>query len=166
MNGPIGVAPVENQVNFGIRFLVHLQSHFRQAMEAAGAADTSDVEDEVHPLLEKYVMKWLVSDNVCHSLDALFRQRSCQLISMLMKQLPETTRIEVEMYETIRNKLVRRMKDKVPAIRRQAVLALERFQDPSNQECPVVAAYLFHLERDPNWTVRKAVLEVLFREYT
>jgi hypothetical protein len=29
-------------------------------------------------------------------------------------------------------------KDKVPAVRAQAVMALQRLQDPTNPECPVI----------------------------
>ena len=51
-----------------------------------------------------------------------------------------------------------RLKDKVPSIRIQAVLALVRLQDPEDDECPIIDAFLHSMETDTNADVRKTIL--------
>lgn len=51
-----------------------------------------------------------------------------------------------------------RIKDKFPSIRIQAVLALVRLQDPEDDECPVIDAFIHSMETDTNADVRKTIL--------
>ena len=51
-----------------------------------------------------------------------------------------------------------RIKDRFPPIRIQAVLALVRLQDPEDEECPVIDAFLHSMRIDTNADVRKTVL--------
>ena len=51
-----------------------------------------------------------------------------------------------------------RIKDKFPGIRIQAVMALIRLQDPTDEECPVIDAFLRSLETDINADVRKTII--------
>ena len=53
--------------------------------------------------------------------------------------------------------MLERLKDKVAEIRAQAVTALQRLQDPKDEECPIIRAYLFHLAHDPNNIVRRTI---------
>ena len=50
--------------------------------------------------------------------------------------------------------MLERLKDKVAEIRSQAVTALQGLQDPRDEKCPIIRAYLFHLAHDPNNVVR------------
>ncbi|XP_078577288.1 condensin complex subunit 3-like isoform X2 [Branchiostoma floridae x Branchiostoma japonicum] len=53
------------------------------------------------------------------------------------------------------------LRDKIPAIRVQTVLALTRLQDPSDQSCAVITAYQYLLGCDPNPDVRRAILSCI-----
>ncbi|XP_065557176.1 condensin complex subunit 3-like isoform X3 [Artemia franciscana] len=54
--------------------------------------------------------------------------------------------------------MLERLRDRVAGIRVQAVFALQRLQEPSNKECPVIRAFVHHLKKDPNADVRRAIL--------
>lgn len=66
------------------------------------------------------------------------RFRVCQLVNILLRSLPENAQIEDELFVKISNAMLIRVKDKVPNVRIQAVLALSRLQDPKDDDCPVV----------------------------
>ena len=55
----------------------------------------------------------------------------------------------------------RRLKDKVAEIRSHAVTALQRLQDPRDEECPIIRAYLFHLAHDPNNVVKRTIVRCI-----
>lgn len=52
--------------------------------------------------------------------------------------MTENAQIDDELYNSIFEHVLRRLSDKVPAVRVQAALAISRLQDPSNKECPVI----------------------------
>ena len=51
--------------------------------------------------------------------------------------------------------MLERLKDKVAEIRAQAVNALQRLQDPKDDQCPIIKAFIFHMGCDPSPIVRK-----------
>ncbi|CAG2058072.1 unnamed protein product [Timema podura] len=53
--------------------------------------------------------------------------------------------------------------DKATSVRHQAVLALQRLQDPINPTCRVIKSFMFHLELDPSSEVRRGILQVMAR---
>lgn len=66
----------------------------------------------------------------------------CQLINKLLGSLPENAQIEDELFDKINSAMLVRVKDRVPNVRIQAVLALSRLQDPKDDDCPVVNGML------------------------
>lgn len=52
--------------------------------------------------------------------------------------MPENAQIDDDLFDKINEAMLIRLKDKVPNVRIQAVLALSRLQDPKDDECPVV----------------------------
>lgn len=66
--------------------------------------------------------------------------------------------IDEDLSDAIYECMMIRIKDKFPAIRIQAVLALVRLQDPEDDECPVIGAFLHSMKTDTNADVRKTIL--------
>ena len=62
----------------------------------------------------------------------------CMLINRLLKLLGEEAEIDDELYEKIHDNMIERLKDKVAEIRAQAVYALQRLQDPRDDQCPII----------------------------
>ena len=60
------------------------------------------------------------------------------LINRLLKLLGEEAEIDDELYEKIHDNMIERLKDKVAEIRAQAVHALQRLQDPRDDQCPII----------------------------
>jgi condensin complex subunit 3 len=69
--------------------------------------------------------------------------------------------IDDDLYNKIYDGMMERLKDKVAEIRSQAVTALQRLQDPKDEECPIIRAYLFHLAHDPNNVVRRTIVRCI-----
>ena len=66
----------------------------------------------------------------------------CMLINRLLKLLGEEAEIDDELYEKIHDNMIERLKDKVAEIRAQAVHALQRLQDPRDDQCPIIKVSL------------------------
>lgn len=62
----------------------------------------------------------------------------CQLINKLLGSMPENAQIDDDVFDKINKAMLIRLKDKIPNVRIQAVLALSRLQDPKDDECSVV----------------------------
>lgn len=65
------------------------------------------------------------------------RFRVCQLINRLLGSMPENALIDDDLFDKLNKAMFIRLKDKIPNVRIQAVLALSRLQDPKDDECPV-----------------------------
>ncbi|XP_019644482.1 PREDICTED: condensin complex subunit 3-like [Branchiostoma belcheri] len=89
------------------------------------------------------------------------RFRACQLVNKMLNALGEDAEVDDDLYDRIFECMLMRLRDKIPAIRVQAVLALTRLQDPSDQSCAVITAYLYLLGCDPNPDVRRAILSCI-----
>ncbi|CAH1247094.1 NCAPG [Branchiostoma lanceolatum] len=89
------------------------------------------------------------------------RFRACQLINKMLNALGEDAEVDDDLYDRIFECMLMRLRDKIPAIRVQAVLALTRLQDPSDQSCAVITAYQYLLGCDPNPDVRRAILSCI-----
>ena len=125
------------------------------------AEETSAVEeeDEELPLFLYRVFAWLLDHHEVEGADA--RLRVCQLLNKLLKYMGEEACIDDDLYNKIYDGMLERLKDKVAEIRAQAVTALQRLQDPKDEECPIIRAYLFHLAHDPNNIVRRTIVRCI-----
>lgn len=56
------------------------------------------------------------------------------------------------------------IKDISPVVRQQAILALQRLQDPDNPEDQVTRAYIYHMESDPASKVRQAAITAIAKK--
>ena len=121
------------------------------------SADYDDEEDL--PLFMYSLFAWLLDHHEVEGADA--RLRVCQLLNKLLKYMGEEACIDDDLYNKIYDGMLERLKDKVAEIRSQAVTALQRLQDPRDEECPIIRAYLFHLAHDPNNVVRRTIVRCI-----
>ncbi|XP_012266256.2 condensin complex subunit 3 [Athalia rosae] len=135
---------VENTLQFAAKFAVSIQSR------------TGDGnEEELCPFLVSLFD--FVLDN--HDVeDRALRFRMCYFLNMLLNSMGDNAVLDDALCDKITTCMTERLLDKIPKIRAQAIFALCRLQDPSDEECPVIKAYIFHLSKDPQAEVRRAVL--------
>jgi condensin complex subunit 3 len=73
--------------------------------------------------------------------------------------------IDDVIYDSAIESLLEFIKDVSPLVRVQAVNALQRLQEPGNQDDVVVKAYTYHLEFDPSPKVRQAILTSIGKNF-
>lgn len=73
------------------------------------------------------------------------RYRSCQLLSKILKAFGDEVAIDNELFDRIHERMFERLKDKVPAVRVQAVLAVMRLQNPQDKSCSIIAGLCYKL---------------------
>lgn len=76
---------------------------------------------------------------------------------------------KAEIDEAIMDMIIDRMvstfiKDTSPVVRQNAIMALQRLQDPDNSEDQVTKAYVFHMETDPIARVRQAAITAIAKK--
>lgn len=112
-------------------------------------------DDEMHPLLSS-LFNFLL--DVHSAKERAIRFRVCQLVTLLLKDLGEGAQIDDELYDRIYRCMVQRLRDKSAQVRVHAVLALTRLQDPTDETCPIIKAYMILMTKDPNMEVRRIAL--------
>nr|KAF6431918.1 non-SMC condensin I complex subunit G [Rousettus aegyptiacus] len=138
---------VERVIEFAAKFV----TSFHQS-------DTEDEEEEDGGILN-YLFTFLLKSHEANSNAVRFRV--CQLINRLLGSMPENALIDDDLFDKLNKAMFIRLKDKIPNVRIQAVLALSRLQDPKDDECPVANAYATLIENDSNPEVRRAVLSCI-----
>lgn len=93
--------------------------------------------------------------------DKAVRFRVCQLIAKIMNSLDDEADMDEELCQSILDAMLVRVTDKIPVVRMQAINALCRLQDPTDEDCPVIAAYVHCLATDASPDVRRTVLTQL-----
>ncbi|XP_028599159.2 condensin complex subunit 3 isoform X2 [Podarcis muralis] len=141
---------VEQVINFVAKFVVSFYEPEK---------DDTEEEEQVENSLLNYLFKFLLESH--HANSSAVRFRVCQIINKLLVSLPENAQIEDELFDQISSAMLLRVKDKVPNVRIQAVLALSRLQDPKDSDCPVVNVYSNLIENDSNPEVRRTVLSCI-----
>uniref|UniRef100_A0A8C0QJM3 Non-SMC condensin I complex subunit G n=1 Tax=Chelonoidis abingdonii TaxID=106734 RepID=A0A8C0QJM3_CHEAB len=140
---------VEQVINFAAKFV----TSFDQLEKEDG-----NEEEEENSLLS-YLFNFLLESHSANS--HAVRLRVCQLVNKLLGSMPENAQIDDDLFDKINEAMLIRLKDKIPNVRLQAVLALARLQDPNDENCPVVNVYNALLENDSNAEVRRAVLSCI-----
>ncbi|TKC40948.1 hypothetical protein EI555_017577 [Monodon monoceros] len=139
---------VERIIEFAAKFV----TSFHQS-------DMEDDEEEEDGGIINYLFTFLLKSHEANSNAVRFRV--CQLINKLLGNMPENAQIDDDLFDKINEAMLIRLKDKIPNVRIQAVLALSRLQDPKDDECLVVNAYATLIENDSNPEVRRAVLSCI-----
>ncbi|OCT99386.1 hypothetical protein XELAEV_18005164mg [Xenopus laevis] len=137
---------VERVMDFVAKFVTSFHN--------SGGEDEEEADEENSPV--NCLFNFLLQSHGASSMAVRFRV--CQLINKLLVNLPENAQIDDDLFDKIHDAMLIRLKDRVPNVRIQAVLALARLQDPSDPDCPVSNAYVHLLENDSNPEVRRAVL--------
>ncbi|XP_069689103.1 condensin complex subunit 3 isoform X2 [Periplaneta americana] len=146
---------VERALEFAAKFSVSLYDE-HASIDSSIADDT----EEVPPFLKKLFNFLFIHHQ---TRDHNVRFRVCQFINKLLNNLGEEASLDDELCNKICVNMLERLQDKLPAVRTQAVMALQRLQDPTSADCPVIKAYLFHLGADPSPAVRRSVLNCIGR---
>uniref|UniRef100_A0A182NH86 Nuclear condensin complex subunit 3 C-terminal domain-containing protein n=1 Tax=Anopheles dirus TaxID=7168 RepID=A0A182NH86_9DIPT len=114
-----------------------------------------------HPIVAS-TFGWLLS--TISSAQSI-RFRICQLVNMILNALGTDAALDDAICDKILRYMMERIRDTSQHVRVQAVLALQRLQDPNSMDDPVVRAYIYHLDKDPSPKVRQAVITSLGRNY-
>ncbi|XP_045069849.1 LOW QUALITY PROTEIN: condensin complex subunit 3 [Coregonus clupeaformis] len=146
---------VENIIEFVSKFSTSFQT---PSTEGGEEEEEEDEEEDQNPFLS-YMFNFLLESHKANSHAVRFRV--CQLINKLLGSMAENAQIDDDLFDGIHQAMLVRVTDKFPNVRIQASLAMARLQDPQNQHCPTVKAYLLILENDSNPEVRRAVLSCI-----
>ncbi|WAR22450.1 CND3-like protein [Mya arenaria] len=140
--------------------VIDFVAKFAPSLSKGGPIDGDEEDDETDSVGDNRLLQemfdFLLSFHSAR--DRGVRFRCCQLINKLLTNLGEDAQIDDELYDRLYECMLDRLKDKCPVVRYHAVLAMARLQDPTDENCPVIRAYLFLLNCDPSHDVRRAVL--------
>ncbi|KAL1460981.1 hypothetical protein WDU94_012915 [Cyamophila willieti] len=126
-----------------------------ESKETQDNEDSEDDDEPNHPLL-RYIFFFLFEINNVE--DPLIRYRVCFLLAKL---LAECSQIDDDIFDELSRTMLDRIQDKVASVRVQAVNAVYKLQDKTNPECPIKAAFKFHLAVDPSADVRRSVVRYI-----
>ena len=121
----------ETSVNLSLDFAAKFVTSFENGNE--------DPDAVCHPFYEG-VFDFLLKNH--NAKNQAVRFRVCQFINRLLDELSETASINAELFEKIYDTMLERIQDRIASVRVQAVVALQRLQDPTNKECPVIKVIL------------------------
>lgn len=143
---------VERTIDFIAKFVTMTTSSVPEP-EDQNDSTTDDVTN--NKLLQK-MLDFLLENHSAS--DKAVRFRISQLIHKILDNLGEDAKIDDDLYDKIYDCMLERLRDKIPIVRMHAVLALTRLQNPRDENCPVIKAYLFLMSSDPNPDIRRIVL--------
>ena len=140
---------VENTLVFAANFAVGFHSF-----------NSEEESEQMNPFLVKLFDFLMQSHN---AVDQGVRYRVCYFLNMIFASMGDTAYIDDILCDKITTNMMDRLLDKSPKVRAQAILALQRLQDPTDDDCPVIKTFLFHLSKDPSSDVRKTILTCMAR---
>ncbi|MFT7807528.1 condensin complex subunit 3-like [Arapaima gigas] len=143
---------VENVIEFVAKFATSFEV-------PADNEETMQENEEDDSTFLSYLFNFLLMSHNANSHAVRFRV--CQLINKLLGSMSENAQIDDDLFDRIHETMLIRVTDKFPNVRIQATLAMARLQDPQNEECPTIKAYISILENDSNPEVRRAVLSCI-----
>ena len=114
-------------LHFSLEFIAKFSCSFLEKEAQPEEGDGEEEEEEL-PLFLYRVFAWLLDHHEVEGADA--RLRVCQLLNKILKYMGEEACIDDDLYNKIYDGMLERLKDKVAEIRAQAVMALQRLQDP------------------------------------
>ncbi|XP_065086387.1 condensin complex subunit 3 [Ochlerotatus camptorhynchus] len=125
-------------------------------------ADPDHSEQEVtHPIIIM-AFEWLLNTI---SPSAIVRFRICQFVNLVLNAMGPEASLDDDICDKILRYMLERMRDVAPNVRVQAVLALQRLQNPDDPEDCVFRTYIYHLDTDPSPKVRQTIISSLGRNY-
>lgn len=125
-------------------------------------ADPDHSEQELtHPIIIT-AFDWLLNTI---SPAAIVRFRICQFVNLVLNAMGPEASLDDDICDKILRYMLERMRDVAPNVRVQAVLALQRLQNPDDPEDCVFRTYIYHLDTDPSPKVRQTIISSLGRNY-
>ncbi|XP_055535074.1 condensin complex subunit 3 [Wyeomyia smithii] len=118
-------------------------------------------QEETHPII-LHSFDWLLKTI---SPVSTIRFRICQFVNLVLNAMGPEASLDDDICDKILRYMLERMRDVAPIVRVQAVLALQRLQNPDNPDDCVFRTYIFHLETDPSPKVRQSIITSLGRNY-
>ncbi|XP_026754955.2 condensin complex subunit 3 [Galleria mellonella] len=89
------------------------------------------------------------------------RYRASQLLAAVLSALGEDASLDDDLCDKLLASQMQRLQDTRGAVRCRAALALQRLQNPMEQDDVVTRGYRFHMSCDPSSSVRRAVVMTL-----
>lgn len=145
---------VERTITFLANAIIYFSKKDDVEMEQKEGEEEKAFDFTQSRLLNK-VFDFILASHECSS--RAVRYRCCQLVNKLLAGIGDAL-LDDSIWSRLSDALLLRIKDSVPIVREQAVHALAHLQDPTDEDCPVTAAFLFHLEHDPYAGVRRSIL--------
>ncbi|XP_043642298.1 condensin complex subunit 3 [Drosophila teissieri] len=121
----------------------------------------SSDSDGTEPMLGE-TFHWLLTT---YSSNPHIRYRICYFVNLILKELGPNAALDDHQCDDILEAMLDRVKDVSASVRKQAVLAMQRLQNPDNPNDPVVCAYKYHLTSDPSPNVRQCIITCMGRNY-
>lgn len=118
-------------------------------------------QDVTHPIIIM-AFEWLLTTI---SPSAIVRFRICQFVNLVLNAMGPEASLDDDICDKILRYMLERMRDVAPNVRVQAVLALQRLQNPDDPEDCVFRTYIYHLDTDPSLKVRQTIISSLGRNY-
>ncbi|KAK7466706.1 hypothetical protein BaRGS_00037193 [Batillaria attramentaria] len=146
---------VERTIDFVAKFVTSLTAKQTPQTQEQDGEGTGQEDAETNPLLQK-LFDFLLENHSAK--DRAVRFRVCQLVTKLLSNMGEEAMIDDALYERVFRCMLERLRDKTAVVRVHAVLALVRLQDPTDDDCPIIKAYIFLMTSDPNPEVRKTIV--------
>lgn len=143
---------VERTIDFIAKFVTMTTSSVPEPEDQ----NDSTMDDVTNNKLLQKMLDFLLENHSAS--DKAVRFRISQLIHKILDNLGEDAKIDDDLYDKIYDCMLERLRDKIPIVRMHAVLALTRLQNPRDENCPVIKAYLFLMSSDPNPDIRRIVL--------
>ncbi|XP_043466822.1 condensin complex subunit 3 [Leptopilina heterotoma] len=140
---------VENSLIFAANFAVGFQSY-----------EDVDNSEQMDPFMLK-IFDFLMKSQI--AVDPGVRFRVCYFLNMLLTAMGDDAYIDDILCDKIITTMLDRVLDRSSKVRAQAILALQRLQDPTDDDCRVMKVYMFHLAKDPSSEVRRTILSCMAR---
>ncbi|XP_053684077.1 condensin complex subunit 3 [Sabethes cyaneus] len=118
-------------------------------------------QEETHPIIV-HSFDWLLGTI---SPSSTVRFRICQFVNLVLNAMGPEASLDDDICDKILRYMLERMRDVSPNVRVQAVLALQRLQNPDNPDDCVFRTYIYHLDTDPSPKVRQSIITSLGRNY-
>eukprot|EP00166_Cyanidium_caldarium_P005623 ctg_698.g343 len=132
------------------------------ASYAAATADAAHYGDQENHTAERDSFCSLLLGYVLsfsNAKDKAVRFRTCQLIALVLNALGEDAEISEALWSALSEALIERTRDRVPAVRAQAVAALCRLQNPdADDDDALLNGYVQWMTSDSSRAVRRAAL--------
>lgn len=93
--------------------------------------------------------------------DKATRYRVCQIVGMVINNLPDSADIDENLYQSIQETFLRRLRDKIPAVRQMAIKVLFRLQDPNDASHEITEELMRIMSTDANKDVRMEAINML-----